>query len=61
MKLPETRTGIDLLGQLSTDDWLKIAAANLQLGGEKEAEALGDVEQVMRTGEIEGERIRVTG
>lgn len=61
MKLPETRTGIDLLGQLSTDDWRKIAAANLQLGGEKEAEALGDVEQVMHTGEIEGERIRVTG
>ena len=61
MRLPKVRTGVDLLGQLSTDDWQEIAAANLQLGGEKEAEALGDVERVMRTSDIEGERIRVIG
>ena len=33
--------------------------ANMQLGSEKEAGALGDVERVMRTDEIEGERVRV--
>lgn len=35
--------------------------ANMQLGSEKEAGALGDVERVMRTDEIEGERVRVIG
>ena len=35
--------------------------ANMQLGSEKEAGSLGDVERVMRTDEIEGERVRVIG
>ena len=35
--------------------------ANIQLGSDKEAEALGDVERVMRTDKIEGERVRVIG
>ena len=61
MELPKAGTGIDLLGRLSRDDWLQIAAANLCLGGESEAEALGSVERVMRTDEIEGERARVIG
>lgn len=61
MELPKAGTGIDLLGRLSKDDWRQIAAANLYLGGESEAEALGDVEKVMRTDEIEGERARVVG
>lgn len=61
MELPKAGTGIDLLGRLSKDDWREIAAANLCLGGESEAEALGDVEKVMRTDEIEGERARVVG
>ena len=56
MELPKAGTGIDLLGRLSRDDWRQIAAANLCLGGESEAEALGSVERVMRTDEIEGER-----
>ena len=33
----------------------------MQLGSDKEAEALGNVERVMRTDEIEGERVRVIG
>ena len=61
MELPKAGTGIDLLGRLSKDDWRQIAVANLCLGGESEAEALGDVEKVMRTDEIEGERARVIG
>ena len=61
MELPKAGTGIDLLGRLSKDDWREIATANLCLGGESEAEALGDVEKVMRTDEIEGERARVVG
>lgn len=61
MELPKAGTGIDLLGRLSRDDWRQIAAANLCLGGESEAEALGSVERVMRTDEIEGERARVVG
>lgn len=56
MELPKVGTGVDLLGRLSEDDWRKIAAANMQLGGEKEAVVLGDVERIMRTDEIEGER-----
>ena len=56
MELPKVGTGVDLLGRLSEDDWREIAAANMQLGGEKEAVALGDVERIMRTDEIEGER-----
>lgn len=35
--------------------------ANIQLGSDEEAEALGDIERVMRTDEIEGERVRVIG
>lgn len=61
MELPKIETGVDLLGRLSKDDWREIAAANMQLGGEKEAMALGEVERVMRTDEIEGERVRVIG
>ncbi len=61
MRSPRVETGIDLLGRLSTDDWREIARANMQLGSEKEAGALGDVERVMRTDEIEGERMRVIG
>lgn len=61
MELPKAGTGIDLLGRLSRDDWRQIAAANLCLGGESEAEALGSVDRVMRTDEIEGERARVVG
>ena len=57
MRSPRVETGIDLLGRLSTDDWQKIAKANMQLGSDKEAEALGNVERVMRTDEIEGERV----
>ena len=61
MESPKIETSIDLLGQLSEDDWQEIAAANLQLGGEEEAVALGDVERVIRTDEIEGERVRIIG
>ncbi len=61
MKLPEARTGVDLLGQLSADNWQEIAAANLQLGSEKEAGAIGDVERVICASKIEGERIRLVG
>lgn len=61
MRSPRVETGIDLLGRLSTDDWQEIAMANIQLGGDKETEALGDIERVMRTDEIEGERVRVIG
>ena len=43
MELPKVETGVDLLGQLSEDDWREIAAANMQLGGEEEAVALGEV------------------
>ena len=61
MESPKIETSIDLLGQLSEDDWREIAAANMQLGGEEEAVALGDVERVIRTDEIEGERVRIIG
>lgn len=61
MRSPRVETGINFLGRLSTDDWQKIAKANMQLGSDKEAEALGNVERVMRTDEIEGERVRVIG
>lgn len=61
MELPKVETGVDLLGQLSEDDWREIAAANMQLGGEEEAVALGDVERVIRTDKIEGERVRIIG
>lgn len=61
MKSPQVETGVNLLGRLSTDDWREIAMANIQLGSDKEATALGDIERVMRTDEIEGERVRVIG
>lgn len=61
MRSPRVETGIDLLGRLSTDDWREIAMANTQLGSDKEATALGDIERVMRTDEIEGKRVRVIG
>lgn len=61
MRSPQVETGVDLLSQLSTDDWREIAMANIQLGSDKEAAALGDIERVMRTDEIEGERVRVIG
>lgn len=61
MRSPRVETGVNLLGQLSTDDWREIAMANIQLGSDKEATALGDIERVMRTDEIEGERVRVIG
>jgi hypothetical protein len=61
MRSPQVETGVNLLGRLSTDDWREIAMANLQLGSNKEATALGDIERVMRTDEIEGERVRVIG
>lgn len=61
MRSPRVETGVNLLGQLSTDDWREIARANIQLGSDKEAEALGSIEKVMRTDEIEGERVRVIG
>lgn len=61
MRSPRVETGVNLLGQLSTDDWREIARANMQLGSDEEAEALGDIEKVMRTDEIEGERVRVIG
>lgn len=61
MRSPRVETGVNLLGQLSTDDWREIAMANLQLGSDEEAEALGNIERVMRTDEIEGERVRVIG
>lgn len=61
MRSPRVETGTNLLGRLSTDDWREIARANMQLGSEKEAKALGDIERVMRTDEIEGERVRVIG
>ena len=54
MELPKVETSVDLLDQLSEDDWREIAAANMQLGGEDDAVALGDVERVIRTDEIEG-------
>ena len=52
---------VDLIGQLSPDNWQEIAMANMQLGSDKEAAALGDIERVMHTDEIEGERARVVG
>lgn len=61
MRSPQVETGVNLLGRLSTDDWREIAMANIQLGSDKEATALGDIERVMRTDEIEGERVRVIG
>lgn len=61
MRSPRVETGVNFLGQLSTDDWREIAMANTQLGSDKEATALGDIERVMRTDEIEGERVRVIG
>ena len=61
MRSPRVETGVNLLGQLSTDDWREIAMANIQLGSDEEAEALGNIEKVMRTDEIEGERVRVIG
>ena len=61
MRSPQVETGVNLLGRLSTDDWREIAMANTQLGSDKEATALGDIERVMRTDEIEGERVRVIG
>ena len=61
MESPKIETSIDLLAQLSEDDWRKIATANLQLGGEEEAVALGDVKRVIRTDKIEGERVRIIG
>ena len=61
MELPKVETGVDLLGQLSEDDWREIAAANMQLGGKEDAVALGDVERVIRTDKIEGERVRIIG
>ena len=61
MESPKIETSIDLLAQLSEDDWREIAAANMQLGGKEYAVALGDVERVMRTDEIEGERVRIIG
>ena len=61
MKSPQVETGVNLLGRLSTDDWQEIAMANIQLGSDKEAAALGNIERVMRTDEIEGERVRVIG
>lgn len=61
MRSPQVETGVNLLGRLSTDDWREIAMANMQLGSDEEAEALGDIEKVMRTDEIEGERVRVIG
>lgn len=61
MKSPQVETGVNLLGRLSTDDWQEIAMANIRLGSDKEAVALGDIERVMRTDEIEGERVRVIG
>lgn len=61
MRSPQVETGVNFLGRLSTDDWQEIAMANIQLGSDKETEALGNVERVMRTDEIEGERVRVIG
>lgn len=61
MRSPRVEAGVNLLGQLSTDDWQEIARANMQLGSDKEAAALGNIEKVMRTDEIEGERVRVIG
>lgn len=61
MRSPRVETGVNLLGRLSPENWQEIAMANMQLGSEKEAGALGDVERVMRTDEIEGERVRVIG
>ena len=61
MELPKPGMKVDLIGQLSTDDWQEIAMANMQFGSNKEAAALCDIERVMRTDEIEGERVRVVG
>ena len=61
MRSPQVETGVNLLGRLSTDDWREIARANIQLGSDEEATALGNIEKVMRTDEIEGERVRVIG
>lgn len=61
MRSPRVETGVNLLGRLSTDDWREIARANIQLGSDEEATALGNIEKVMRTDEIEGERVRVIG
>lgn len=52
---------VDLIGRLSPDNWQEIAMANMQLGSDKEAAALGDIERVMCTEKIEGERARVVG
>lgn len=52
---------VDLIGQFSPDNWQEIAMANIQLGSDKEAAALGDIERVMCTEKIEGERARVVG
>ena len=61
MELPKPGMKVDLIGRLSRDDWREIAMANMQLGSDKEAAALGDIERVMHTDEIEGERARVVG
>lgn len=61
MELPKPGMKVDLIGQLSPDNWQEIAMANMQLGSDKEATALGDIERVMHTDEIEGERARVVG
>ncbi len=61
MELPKPGMKVDLIGQLSPDNWQEIAMANVQLGSDKEAAALGDIERVMRTEKIEGERVRVVG
>lgn len=61
MKSPQVETGVNFLGRLSPENWQEIAMANMQLGSDKEATALGDIERVMRTDEIEGERVRVIG
>ena len=61
MELPKPGMKVDLIGQLSPDNWQEIAMANMQLGSDKEAAALGDIERVMCTEKIEGERARVVG
>lgn len=61
MESPKIETSIDLLAQLSKDDWWEIAAANMRLGSEEEAVALGSAERVMHTDEIEGEQVRIIG
>lgn len=61
MELPKPGMKVDLIGQLSPDNWQEIAMANMQLGSDKEAAVLGDIERVMCTEKIEGERARVVG